>query len=114
MAKSDRKTARPASTPEGRENQLISLAFDLAEKQLREGTAAAQVIAHFLKLGSTREGLEHEKLKRENLLLAAKVENIANSALMTDLYKAAIKAMRTYAGQDDADEEDDEAYEDVG
>ena len=51
---------RPALTPEARENQLISLAVDLAEKQLQEGTASSQVITHYLKLGSTKERIEKE------------------------------------------------------
>jgi hypothetical protein len=63
---------RPATTPEGRENQLIAAAVNLAERQLRDGTAAAQVITHYLKLGSTRESLEQEKLRKENDLLEAR------------------------------------------
>ena len=52
---SDRsRKIRPALTPEARENQMISLAVDLAEKQLMEGTASSQVITHYLKLGSTK------------------------------------------------------------
>ena len=62
---------RPALTPESRENQLVSLAINLAEKQLREGTASSQVITHYLKLGSTQAKLEQEKLKQENELLKA-------------------------------------------
>ena len=63
--KSPVKRGRPALTPEARENQLISLAIDLAEQQLRDGTASSQVITHYLKLGSTKEKLEREKLKNE-------------------------------------------------
>ena len=98
--RSNRKTRRPATTPEGRENQLISLASDLAEKQLNAGTASAQVITHFLKLGSTRERLEQERLQRENLLLSAKIEQLASSKRIEELYETALNAMRTYAGQD--------------
>ena len=65
ISESKRKI-RPALTPEARENQLISLAVDLAEKQLQEGTASSQVITHYLKLGSMRERLEREKLEEEN------------------------------------------------
>ena len=36
---SSQRKMRPALTPEARENQKISLAMDLAEPQLREGTA---------------------------------------------------------------------------
>ena len=59
---------RPALTPEARENQCISLAMDLAEQQLRDGTASSQVITHFLKAGATRAELEKEKLRKENLM----------------------------------------------
>ncbi len=98
--RSSRKPHRPATTPEGRENQLISLASDLAERQLISGTASSQVITHFLKLASTRERLEQERLQRENLLLSAKVEQIASSKKIEDLYETALNAMRQYAGRD--------------
>ena len=60
---------RPALTPEARENQLISLAVDLAEKQLQEGTASSQVITHYLKLGSTKERIEREILEKQKELI---------------------------------------------
>lgn len=97
---------RPATTPEGRENQLVSIAVDLAEKQLREGTASAQVISHFLKLGSSREQLEQARLAQENKLLEAKIEAMASQARMEELYGKAIDAMRSYGGQE-VDEEPD-------
>lgn len=93
-----RKTIRPATTPEGRENQLISLAHDLAQKQLIDGTASSQVITHFLKMASSRNKLEEAKIKHENLLLSAKIEQIASGAKIEELYKAALNAMRTYSG----------------
>lgn len=99
---------RPATTPEGRENQLISLAADLAERQLVSGTASSQVITHFLKLASTREKLEQERLQRENLLLSAKVDQIASSKRIEDLYETALNAMRQYSGQQIEMLEDDD------
>ena len=60
---------RPALTPEARENQLISLAVDLAEKQLQEGTASSQVITHYLKLGSTKEKIEKEILEKQGFVV---------------------------------------------
>lgn len=101
-----KKALRPATTLEGRENQLISLAADLAERMLRDGTASSQVITHFLKLGSTRERLEQEKIKNENLLLAAKIEALASGKVVEELYRAALKAMKTYTGQDNDDDMD--------
>lgn len=101
---------RPAVTPEARENQLISLAVDLAEKQLREGTASSQVITHFLKLGTTRAELEKEKLQRENKLLEAKTKAAAANDEIKVLYDNAIKAMRNYAGYGDPEEYEDYDY----
>lgn len=97
----------PATTPEGRENQLISLAVDLTEKQLRNGTATSQVITHYLKLGSTREKLEQERLSQENQLLEAKIEAMASVKRIEELYETALNAMRSYAGQEDTETFDD-------
>jgi hypothetical protein len=99
---SQQKTRRaPARTVESRENQLISDAIDLAAKQIREGSASSQVITHFLKLGSTREKLEKEKLIMENKLIAAKTESIQSEKKIEDLYLKAIKAMARYRGESD-------------
>ena len=97
---------RPALTPEGRENQLISLAEDLAEKQLREGTASSQVITHYLKLGTAKERLELEKLKRENLLLEAKTEVMESAKKVEELYSKAIRAFQSYNGQEEEIEDE--------
>jgi len=96
----------PASTPEGRENQLIAAAVDLAERQLQDGTASAQVISHYLKLGSSREQLEQAKLRAENELLEARREAMASAARVEELYGKAINAMRRYNGQDPLDDLD--------
>jgi len=93
-----RKTRRTATTEEGREAQLVSLAIDLAEKQLNEGTASAQVITHYLKLGSTRERLEQERIRGENLLLAARADSMASLGRVEELYTQAMEAFRGYAG----------------
>ena len=97
---SKRPKRRPATTEENRENQLVSLAIDLAEKQLSEGTASSKVITHYLKLGSTRERLEQERLVRENELLNSKVEMMASAKKVEELYAAALDAMRSYAGRE--------------
>lgn len=103
----------PAKTPEAREKQLIALAVDVAEKQLRDGTASSQVIAHFLKLGSTKEKLEQEMMAQQNQLLKAKTEAIQSAKKVEELYINALNAMRTYSGnrrseEDEDDREDDE------
>lgn len=98
--KSPQTRRPPATTPEGRENQLIALTVDLAEKQLRDGTASSQVMSHFLKLGSSREKLEQERIAMEVTLLEAKREAMASAERVEQLYTSAINAMRAYAGQD--------------
>ena len=108
-ARADDKTPakrrmRPALTPEGRENQMISLAIDLAEKQLMEGTASSQVITHFLKLGSTKERIEKEILEKQKELIVAKTESLQAAQRVEELYKNALDAMRSYNGQGDPDD----------
>jgi hypothetical protein len=85
---------------------MIALAVDLAENQLSAGTASSQVITHYLKLGSVREGLEREKLRRENHLLAARSDAIESAQRVEELYKSALNAMRTYSGQETDDSDD--------
>lgn len=98
---------RPATTPEARENQMISLAVDLAEKQLIEGTATSQVITHYLKLGSTKERLEKDILKQQRSLLEAKTEALKSAKRVEELYADALEAMRHYSGNYGEMEEED-------
>lgn len=96
----------PARTPEARENQMISLAVDLAEEQLRNGTASAQVITHYLKLASTKERLEREKMKEEITLLKAKADALQSAKNIEELYSKALEAMKSYRVETDEDYED--------
>ena len=101
------RKARPPISQEARENQLISLAVDLAERQLMDGSASSQVITHFLKLGTTRAELEKEKLKRENKVLEAKAKAYESSEEIKTLYENALKAMRDYSGAGDPEDYED-------
>lgn len=96
--KADMPRPLPALDPESRENQLISLAVNLAEEKLRDGTASNQLIVHYLKLGSTKERLEKEKLEKENELLKAKTEALESAKRSEELYAEAIKAITRYSG----------------
>lgn len=106
MSKTKKTKSLPALDPESRENQLISLAVNLAEEKLRDGTASNQLIVHYLKLGSTKERLEKEKLEAENKLLKAKTETLESSKRSEELYAEAIKAITHYSGhyEDEYDE----------
>lgn len=106
LAETDsQKQMRPALTRESRENQLISLAVDLAEKQLREGTASSQVITHYLKLGSPKERLERERLEEENKLLKAKTEQLESQKERDRGYMEVLAAMKIYQGHGEIEDE---------
>ena len=102
-----RQRRPPATTPEARENQLIALAVNVVEDQLRNGTASSQVITHYLKLGTTREQLEKEKLSSENKLMKAKVEQLESSKGSEAMYSKALNAFRSYQGEDEVLDVDD-------
>jgi hypothetical protein len=96
--KAGRPVRPPATTPTARENQLIADAYALAEQQIAEGKASSQVLTHFLKMGTERERLEQERIRGENELLKAKVENLATAGRIEKLYGDALTAMRQYQG----------------
>ena len=106
----NQRQMKPAMTPEARENQLISLATDLAEKQLREGTASSQVIVHYLKLATKKEQLEQEMLARKTEHLTAQTESLQAAKRIEDLYENALKAMKEYGGGGPQEYEDEELY----
>ena len=105
-AKKVKRRQAPGKTVEARENQIIRLAYDLAEKRIRNGTATAQEVTHFLKMGSSVAQLERVKLEKENKLLEAKTDSLASQKDIEKLYKEAIKSMAIYQGRE-VEEEDD-------
>lgn len=97
---------KPATTPEARESELASAAYDLAEEQIRGGTASSQVVTHFLKAGSTRERLEQQRIAHENELTKVKIQAIEDQKRVEELYTEALDAMRSYSGHDQPSDED--------
>lgn len=87
--------------PDEREAQMIALATDLAYKQLKEGTASAQVITHYLKLGASNNRIEKEILEEQKKLIKAKTDNLELNQRLEETYKEAIAAMKTYSGHSD-------------
>lgn len=114
MVKVAKRSSSPRTrtplTPEARENQMISLAMDLAEEQLRNGTASSQLITEFVKRGSTKARIEKELLEKQRDLAAAKAESIKAGDRLEELMKEATKAMRRYQGVDEEEEEFDDEY----
>lgn len=99
-ASSDKPRRPPATTPEARENQLVALAFDMAEEQLSNGTASAQVLTHYLKIGSTREQHEVEMLRKKNIVLEAQANAMESTKRIEALYTDAMAAFRSYQGEE--------------
>lgn len=109
--KSTEKIARrgaPARTPEARENQLVALAYDLAEKQLMDGTISTGVHTALIKAGSTRERLEKEKLSRENTMLKARIDELESAQKTEDFHREVLDSLRMYQGRDIEDDDYDD------
>lgn len=103
----------PATTIEGRNDQLIAKAFNLVERRMDDGTASAQETVHFLRMGSTRDRLEQEKLRRENLVLETRVKEMESRSSGEELMSRALAAFRGYSGQGPIDPESGEFDENV-
>ncbi len=102
---------RPAMTPEARENQLINLATNLAEKQLKEGTASSQVIIHYLKQATLKAQIELEKIKMENKLMEAKIDSLKSNVLSREMYEQLLKVFSKYSGN--LNQEEDYSNEEI-
>lgn len=111
-SKNKTKTKKSSSfkIPEARENYLIDLAFDLTERMLRDGTATSQMITHFLRLATVKEQLENEKLRTELKLAEAKIQQISSCDDIKELYAEALKAMKSYSGEYNPEDDWDEEY----
>ena len=114
MAKGKSKTPdsspsglRPGLTPEAEENQCIAMAYSLVKQRLADGSASSQETTHFLKMGSIKARLENERLKEENKLLQAKTKALESAEDMKELYAEAIRAMASYQGHGDIDDEEE-------
>lgn len=97
------KRRRPATTPEDRENQLIAMAYNLAEERILNGTASSQEIVHFLRLGSTKQRIEKEILERQKELITAKTDALQASRHTEELYERVVDAIRLYSGAADGE-----------
>jgi hypothetical protein len=102
-SKSSRKM-RPALSPEAEENQMISLAMDLAKQQLQDGTASSQLITEFVKRGSTKARIEQEILEKQKGLIEAKTQSLQSAQRIEELYENALDAMRNYSGQNNSED----------
>lgn len=105
----DTSRSKPARTPDARENQLISLAYDLAEQRLRDGTASSAEVVQLMKWGSKQSRLEQELNKTKIELMKAKKSALESSQRIEELFDSAMKQFRRYNGVFDEGEDDDYA-----
>ena len=103
MAKKEKPKRGPALSPASQENYMVNLATDLAEKQLREGTASSTVVTHFLKLASTRDEIEKDLLVSKAKLTKAKADDITSAKRNEAIAEQALDAMKSYGGTSSAD-----------
>ena len=101
---SRKQVSKPAISPQARENQIISAAYDLAEKRIKNGTASSQEIIHFLRMGSEKEKLERIKLEEENKLLREKTKSLAASTNIEQILKDGLKALGRYRLKEEGDD----------
>lgn len=102
-----RRRQTPARTPEARENQLIGLAMELVEQQLRDGSVTSQVLTHFLRLATVKEKLQNEKLRSDLKVAEAKIKQIESQEDIKEMYSQALAAMKSYSGAAFEEEIDD-------
>lgn len=100
----------PARTPEERESILISKSLNLVEKQIDDGSVSATVLAQYVKLGSSREVLEQERLRSDNAVLRKKLETMEAAIDVKNLMDEALSAFKGYSGQKVDEDDDDEYY----
>lgn len=103
----NKRRQAPGKTIQARENQIISLAYDLVEQRIRRGTATSQEVTTFIKMGSSLAQLEKSKLERETEVLVAKAESMKSQKKIEELYSEAMRAFRTYSGQEEISDEED-------
>lgn len=107
VASSKNKKSRPSISPEDQENKMISLAMDLAEQQLEDGTASSQLITEFVKRASTKARLENEILAKQKDLVVAKTAALESQKRMEELWSDAMTAMKQYGGSDTTVKDDE-------
>lgn len=100
MAREPRTRRRSrARTLEAREQEVTLKAYDLAERQIEDGTASSQTISHFLRMGSTRELVEQERIRGQIEVDRVKAEQLEGQKRIEAMYVEALDAMRSYSGQ---------------
>jgi hypothetical protein len=102
----------PALTDDAEELQMISLARTLSMERMKNGTATAQEILYWLKLGSSETRLDKEIQQEKKEWLKARTKEIKDGEATAKIYSEAIEAMKSYQGiiDDDGSEENSDIF----
>ena len=92
-----------ASTPEGRENELINMSYNEVAWRIANHCATSAELVHFLKMGSEKERLERAKLEADMKLQEAKTVAIEEGRIMEQIAKDAMDAFKRYSGADEGE-----------
>lgn len=103
----DAGRCKPVHSVEARESQLVSLAMDLAERRLREGTASSAEVVEIMRWGSKRSKLEQELNETKIELMKAKKEALESTKRIEELFDEAMHQFRRYNGVFEEGEDDD-------
>lgn len=93
-----------SATPEGRENELVDMAFDEVAWRIKNHKASGAELVQLLKAGSARAELEKAKLEAEVELQKVKAVAIVDARSSEDVAKRALDAMKIYSGYEGDDE----------
>lgn len=86
-------------SPEEQERINCYYATQLAQEQLRNGTARAQVITYYLKQASPREDIERRMLEGKIRLMEAQQQAQQNNMQMLDMIELALSSLSQYRGE---------------
>lgn len=89
-----------------RERENMFLATELAAKQLRDGTAKAQVVTHYLRMSSPREDIERRMMEAKIALLEGQLAACQNDMATQALIIEALESLREYRGSGEVQYED--------
>lgn len=96
---------REALSLEAREDQLVEMAYQLAEQRIYDGTASDTLLSKLVQTGSRRERLELEIMEKQKDYITAKTEALKTAKEIEKLYADALAAMNTYRGSDSIEDE---------
>lgn len=85
--------------PRRRLDQLINMAYDSVEEDIRNKKASPTVLNQLLRMGTERDALETENLRTKSELNKSRVKEIDEKASQKQLMEEALAAIKDYRGE---------------